>query len=244
MRAEAEGLKHVSGERIGGGIAADGMGELSRLLLGKEPARALRLARDTGVLVAFIPEYAEAIGYGLGSDRQPASLDEHQFRVVENAAEADSSLVVRLAALLHDLGKPETDGTGADHAAAGAHIAGRVLRRLRYPTRTRQVVVAVVREHAFHTEGPWSEVPARRFLARHGDELAGELVDHKLADVAAKHVPREELDRVRELRVALEAEQGSPHRIGDLAVDGADLIALGFEEGPRWAASFACSSTR
>ena len=77
MRAEASGLEHVSGERIGGGIAADGMGELSRLLLGKEPARALRLARDAGVLVAFVPEYAAAIGYGLDSDRQPVPLDEH-----------------------------------------------------------------------------------------------------------------------------------------------------------------------
>src|SRR5262249_37988790 len=50
MREEASAVKLVSGERIGGGIDADGMGELSKLLLGKEPARALRLARDTGVL--------------------------------------------------------------------------------------------------------------------------------------------------------------------------------------------------
>ena len=55
MRAEAEGLRHVSGERIGGGVAEDGMGELSKLLLGARPGVALRLARDTGALVAGDP---------------------------------------------------------------------------------------------------------------------------------------------------------------------------------------------
>ena len=57
MREEAAGVALVSGERIGGGLAADGMGELSKLLLGAQPAKALRLARDTGVLVALLPEF-------------------------------------------------------------------------------------------------------------------------------------------------------------------------------------------
>src|SRR5262249_9229195 len=82
MRAEAGGLRHVSGERIGGGVKADGMGELSRLLLGAEPARALRLARDTGALVAFLPEFDVAIGYAPTSARQPDPLEEHLFAVV------------------------------------------------------------------------------------------------------------------------------------------------------------------
>ena len=51
MREWAPQIEHVSGERIGGGLAADGLGELSKLLLGEHPAKALRLARDTGVLV-------------------------------------------------------------------------------------------------------------------------------------------------------------------------------------------------
>ena len=232
MRTDADGLRHVSGERIGGGIGADGMGELSRLLLGPEPARALRLARDTGVLVAFLPELTRVIGYRLGTDRQPVPLDEHLFCVVQAAADAGTSLAVRLAALLHDVGKPDADAGGTDHGATGARIAGIVLRRLRYPTRLRQRVVAIVREHAFHTEDRWSGAPARRFLARHGDELAFELADHKLADLATKLVPAEEHERARALPVALEAERTRPHRVGDLAVDGSDLIELGYTEGP------------
>ncbi len=106
MEAGAPGLAHVSAERIGGGIKADGMGELSKLLLGREPQRALLLARDTGVLIRLLPEFAPAIGYALGSERQPLPLDEHVFAVVQNAADAGASLAVRLAALFHDLGKP------------------------------------------------------------------------------------------------------------------------------------------
>ena len=63
MREEAAGVALVSGERIGGGLAADGMGELSKLLLGAQPAKALRIARDTGVLVALLPEFEPAIGF-------------------------------------------------------------------------------------------------------------------------------------------------------------------------------------
>ena len=57
MLEEAPAVALVSGERIGGGLAADGMGELSKLLLGARPAEALRLARDTGVLVELLPEF-------------------------------------------------------------------------------------------------------------------------------------------------------------------------------------------
>jgi tRNA nucleotidyltransferase (CCA-adding enzyme) len=233
MRAEAGGIRYVSGERIGGGLGADGMGELSRLLLGSDPARALRIARDTGVLVAFLPEFEDVIGHDLGSDRQPVPLDEHVFLVVQQLADSDAGLAVRLAGLLHDLGKPEADRTGEKHAAVAASIAGRVLHRLRYPTRLRQRVVAIVASHAFHTEGPWTPARARRFLADHGDELAFDLVEHKLSDLRAKHVPEDELERTHELQRALGAERTSPHRISDLAVDGNDLLKLGFTEGPR-----------
>ena len=69
MREEAASVRLVSGERIGGGIAADGLGELSKLLLGSRPATALRLARDTGVLVACCP----SSGRRSGSTRRAAT---------------------------------------------------------------------------------------------------------------------------------------------------------------------------
>jgi tRNA nucleotidyltransferase/poly(A) polymerase len=226
------GVTLVSGERLGGGLAADGMGELSKLLLGARPGHALRLMRDTGVLVALIPEFEPAISHDLDTPRQPLPVDEHLFRVVENAAAAARPLPVRLAALLHDLGKPLEEADGRPHAEIGAELTSRILRRLRYPERLRAYVVRLVRAHAFHLDGEIDGLRARRFLADHGEELARDLLDHKEADLLAKEIEPWELDALARLREAVESERGSPYRLGDLAVDGSDLIGIGFEESP------------
>ena len=79
-------------------------------------------------------------------------------------------------------------------------------------------------------------VRARRFLAKHGETLALDLLAHKEADLIGKGEdgPRdaEELERLRRFRRLVEQERGSPHRLSDLAVDGTDLIELGYRPGP------------
>jgi tRNA nucleotidyltransferase (CCA-adding enzyme) len=231
MADEAISIRLVSGERIGGGLHADGMGELSKLLLGSRPAKALRIARDTGVLVALIPEFGRAIDYDQRSKRQDRTLDEHVFATVQNAADERASLAVRLGALFHDLGKPESDETGESHARIATGIAGDVLSRLRYPGRLRRHVMDLVAAHAFALDDV-DELFARRFLRKHGDELARDLVDHKRADLNAKNVPAEEHEAVERLASLLEQERDQPHRLADLAVDGGDLLGIGYGEGP------------
>ncbi|HVA30855.1 MAG TPA: HD domain-containing protein [Gaiellaceae bacterium] len=250
MHEEAAAVRLVSGERIGGGLGADGMGELSKLLLGSEPARALRLARGTGVLVEMLPEFDAAIGFDQESRYHDLTVDEHTFAVVQAAADGGASLAVRLAALFHDLGKPHVAWRGADgrlhyyakpghaqrsHEQVGAELAAGALRRLRYPNDLRDRVVRIVRHHMFQVAND-DPVRARRFLAKHGDELAFELVDHKEADFRGKRVAGEaavpELDSVDRFRKTLQRERKSPHRLADLAIDGNDLIQLGFAPGP------------
>ena len=239
MRSESGGLAHVSAERIGGGQAADGMGELSKLLLGRRPAGALRLARDTGALVQVIPEFAEAIGYVLPKARQPVPLDEHVFAVVQGTADAGDDLAVRLAALLHDLGKPAADRADGGHAALGADLALGTLRRLRYPNRLRDEVAKIVAGHSFQLDGTIDALVARRFLASHGTALAAQLVALKRADLGAKLVEDWELEHLATLERLLADEAESPHRLTDLAVDGNDLIAAGYREGPELGAVLA-----
>jgi tRNA nucleotidyltransferase/poly(A) polymerase len=228
MREQAASVRLVSAERIGGGLHADGLGELSRLLLGARPEKALLLARDTGVLVELLPEFAPAIGFVQSSKRQHLPLDEHIFAVVQAAADANAPLAVRLGALFHDLGKPESNG---NHAERGAKLTGAAMQRLRYPTRLRTYVTRLVREHAFSLEDV-DELFARRFLREHGDELAFDLVAHKEADLRGKKISQKDLDAAARLRSLLGQEQAQPHRLTDLAIDGSDLIALGFDEGP------------
>ena len=251
MREEAPAVRLVSGERIGGGLGADGLGELSKLLLGREPARALRLARDTGLLVALLPEFEPALGFDQESRYHGLTVDEHTFAVVQAAAERDYSLAVRLATLFHDLGKPGAAWRGADgrlhyyakpgysersHEQLGCELAKSALSRLRYPNALRSLVLRIVRHHMFQI-GNGDAPRARRFLAKYGDELAFELVDHKEADYAGKPGPDDEppagdLERVERFRRQLRREQRQPHRLAELAVDGSDLIAVGYEPGP------------
>ena len=220
MRDEAASIELVSGERLGD--------ELVKLLEGQKPAKALLIARDTGVLAALVPEFEPTIGLEQESARQHLPLDEHIFAVVQAAVDAGATLPVRLGALLHDLGKPEDDD---EHAERGAEIASGVLRRLRYPTRLRAYVTRLIRAHSFPLEDV-DELYARRFLREHGDDLAFDLVAHKEADLRGKRAPAEELEAAARLRRLLEAERGKPHRLTDLAVDGSDLIGVGFSEGP------------
>ncbi|MBV8563741.1 MAG: CCA tRNA nucleotidyltransferase, partial [Actinobacteria bacterium] len=252
MREEAPSVKLVSGERIGGGLAADGMGELSKLLLGAEPARALRLARDTGVLVELLPEFEKAVGFDQESRYHDLTVDEHTFAVVQAAADLGFSLQVRLAALLHDLGKPHVAWRGKDgrlhyyakpgvadrgHDQVGADLAGRALTRLRYPNQLRERVVKIVRRHMFQV-GRGDERRARRFLRRHGESLAYDLLDHKQADLLGKRSsdgdppPQADLDALAAFREVVRQEVSQPHRLSDLAIDGNDLIKLGFKPGP------------
>ena len=251
MRENADGVSLVSGERVGGGLAADGMGELSKLLLGAHPAKALRIARDTGVLVALLPEFAEAVGFEQESRYHDLTVDEHTFAVVQAAAADGAPLRVRLAAMFHDLGKPRVAWRGSDgrlhfyrkpgysnhnHEEVSAELATSALSRLRYPTELRRRVVAIVRAHMFNI-GRGDELRARRMLARYGDELTFDLLDHKEADLRGKReetadAPKGELEKLQRFRQIVRRELKSPHRLGDLAVDGRDLIGLGYMPGP------------
>ncbi len=252
MRAEAPSVALVSGERIGGGLSADGMGELSKLLLGAAPEKALVLARDTGVLEALIPAFA--LARGLPLPEREFSLDEHILRVVGVTAELGFPLRVRLAALLHDLGKAELLRAGTDggapavdaalerHDELGAEIAAEVLARLRYPTALRREVVAIVRFHTLRI-GSGDAREARRLLAARGERLARDLLDLREADLRGKGpagaVDPGELERHLAFRRVLETELAQPYRLGDLAVDGSDLIELGYRPGPELGAVLA-----
>ena len=97
---------------------ADGMGELSKLLLGAHPAKALRLARDTGVLPQRAAGARRLIGYEQDSSRQNLAARRARLRGRPGGRGRGRALAVRLGALLHDLGKPEAGATDARPRAA------------------------------------------------------------------------------------------------------------------------------
>ena len=224
-------IKNISAERI--------RDELSRLLLGIAPGNALKLADETGLTDLFLPELAS-----LKLEQDPVHKHKdvfmHTLAVLERT---DPVLELRLAALLHDVGKPKTRKIGPEgvsfhhHEIEGARMAERRLRELRYPNE----IVNTVRElialhHRFHTYRlGWTDAAVRRYVRDTGP-LLGRLNALVRADcttrnpVKAKELAErmDELEqRIGELRQQEELDRLRPE------LDGHQVMAyLGTQGGP------------
>ena len=162
-----EELRTISAERI--------RDELSRLLLGVAPARALRLADQTGLTDIFLPELG-ALKLQQDPVQRHKDVFHHTLAVVERT---DPNLPLRLAALLHDVGKPRTrkiDEHGVSfhqHDVIGAKMARKRLQELRFPNDVIEVVFEVIRlHHRFHGyEGQWTDSAVRRYVRDAGPHL-------------------------------------------------------------------------
>ena len=228
IRARSSLVAHLSGERIAT--------ELDRLLAAPLPSIGLRLMSDTGVLDAISADLAAQ--RGIPQNKVPdEDLWDHTLRSVD-AAPATRP-IVRLAALLHDIGKPATfaDGHFLGHEAAGARLADTFLERLRAPRAVRDRVVDLVRNHMFSYESSWSDAAVRRFIAKIGklgDGALSELLALREADnVGSGRSP--DAGRLGELRTRIAAELAADAVLDrrGLVVDGTDLMGeLGLAQGP------------
>jgi tRNA nucleotidyltransferase (CCA-adding enzyme) len=217
--------RHLSGERIAM--------ELEKLLAAERPSVGLRLMEQTGLLAAVLPELADQ--RGVPQNKIPGEdLWDHTVLTVDAAP--ISRPVVRLAALLHDMGKPATlaDGHFVAHEAIGAHQADALLRRLRVPRATSGRVVHLIRNHMFRYDGSWGDAAVRRFIRKVGRPALEELFLLREADDVGSGLPPGDAS-LDELRRRVEAQLAA-HVVldrSDLAIDGDDLIReLDLRPGP------------
>ena len=228
IQARAGLAAHLSGERIAA--------ELDKLLGAPVPSVGLRLMSETDLLRPISPDLAAQ--RGVPQNKVPGEdLWDHTLRSVDAAPAARP--IVRLAALLHDIGKPATfaDGHFVGHDAVGADLAGVFLDRLRSPRAVRERVVELVRHHMFSYESNWSDAAVRRFIGKMaplGDGALDELLALREADNMGSGLPAT-AGRLDELRARISTELAAElvlDRSG-LAVDGADLMSeLGLGQGP------------
>jgi tRNA nucleotidyltransferase (CCA-adding enzyme) len=224
IHATAPLVAHLSGERIAT--------ELEKILAAERPSVGLRLLADTGVLATISPDLAAQRGVPQNKV-EGEDLWDHTVRTVDASA---NQTIVRLAALLHDIGKPATaaDGHFYHHDVVGAELAEALLDRLHVSTSTRTQVVHLVRQHMFRYESTWGDPAIRRFLAKIGPGTIDQLFALREADNAGSGVPRDADDLAGfRARIAAELEAGAILDRSALAIDGSDLIAeLGLREGP------------
>jgi poly(A) polymerase len=212
--------------------------ELSKLLMGAAPARALELADTTGLIDLFLPELG-ALKLEQDPVHRHKDVFHHTLAVIERTPPVHE---LRLAALLHDIGKPKTRRIGPEgvtfhhHEVVGADMARERLRALRYPSHVVKDVEQLIRlHHRFHTyRQGWSDSAVRRYVRDAGSlyELLNKLVR---ADVTTRNP-----EKVRRIFQRMERLE---ERVGELAkeeeiqqlrpeLDGFQIMAyLGVEQG-------------
>ena len=225
MLAQAHLMDHLARERV--------LDELSKLL---PLVTADDLLRFAPIIAQVIPELAPTIGFDQHSPHHAYGLFTHIAHVVEAVP---PQLPLRLAALLHDIGKVPTftrDETGRGHfyghAKVSAQMADTLLRRLKAPTALREEVVNLIGLHMTRLEPDKRQL--RRWLGRLGPQTLDALLTLQQADMGSKGTGKTEDDSqfptLRTLAAQI-LEEDSCLSIKDLAVSGSDLISLGFAPG-------------
>ena len=223
MLSQAHLMENLARERV--------FEELCKLILA---AKAADITRFAPILAAVIPELAPMIGFDQHSPHHAYDLITHTAHVVEGVP---TTLPLRWAALLHDTGKVTTftlDATGRGHfyghARDSAAIADNILRRLKAPTALREEAVALIGRHMTRLQ------PDRKLLRRQVSKYGFPTVEAMLAlqqaDMGSKGTGEDDgstvFAAVQQLLADLKAEDACLS-LKDLAVNGTDLITLGFQ---------------
>ena len=198
-----------------------------------------QLLRFAPIVTQVIPALKPCVGFQQHSPHHAYDVFTHIAHVVEATP---GELSLRWAALLHDIGKVpafSTDETGRGHfyghAAISAKMAEDILLELKAPTALRQKVVFLIENHMTPLE-PDKRLLRRR-LAKYGEDGVQSLLALQKADFCSKGIPGESQD-FDAIEQALEdiRQEDSCLTIRDLAINGSDLLAIGFTPGPEMGA--------
>jgi putative nucleotidyltransferase with HDIG domain len=208
--------------------------ELDRILLGPRVYDALSMLNGLGALPYVLPELCACDGLEQKKQYHRYDVLTHLFHTCENTPE---DLALRLAGLLHDVGKPvalERDGNMYAHDLDGARIARTMLMRLKYPAALADRVAETIRLHMFDLTDEASEAMLRKRFAGFGRERTRDLIAIREADVRGSGIKTGFVaERWRSVFDAM-LREGAPFSESELKVTGEDVMKeLGLPPGER-----------
>lgn len=224
IRKNSGWLRAVSKERI--------RDEFLKIINCRKAAEGVELLRKLELLQYIIPELLE--GFGVDQSKHHIfDCYEHALNSLEFAAKKEFSEPVRLAALLHDIGKPRTkkgEGEKAifyNHELVGAKMVFQFMTRLRFSRKESEKVSKLVRFHLFYYNvGEVSEASVRRLLRNVGQENINELLQVRMADRIGSGVPKAEPYKLRHLRYLIEKVSKDAISVKMLKVNGEDVMKI------------------
>lgn len=222
MEKMAGGLEAIAKERI--------RDEFEKMIMSPNAAHGILLLEDMDLLRYVLPELREGLGVGQNK-HHIYSVFEHDVKALDYTAKKNYSLAVRLAALLHDVGKPRAkvgdgpDSTFYQHEYISAKMAVRALDRLRFPKDLVEQVAHLVRRHMFHYNvGEISPAGVRRFIVRVGPENIDDLLKVREADRIGSGVAKAVPYKLRHLLFMIDKVKRDPLSPKMLAVTGEDVM--------------------
>jgi tRNA nucleotidyltransferase/poly(A) polymerase len=228
----AGGLEEIAKERV--------RDELQKMIMARNAAKGIILLEELDLLRYVLPELRE--GLGIGQNKHHIySVFEHSVKSLDYTAKQDYSLPVRLAALLHDVGKPRAkvgdgpDSTFYQHEYISAKMTVRALDRLRFSKDLVEQVAHLVRRHMFHYDvGVISPAGVRRFVVRVGPENIDDLLKVREADRIGSGVAKAVPYKLRHLLFMIDKVKRDPLSPKMLKVSGDDVMReLDLPPGPR-----------
>lgn len=211
--------------------------EFNGILISDNPFRGIELLRKTGILALIMPELMQ--GFGVSQNRFH-KYDVyyhilHTIQSVEPLETEELTLLVRLAALFHDIAKPmvqkkvskQEEPVYYNHEVVGANVAKKIMRRLKYSNAEIDFVTLLVRQHMFYYQDEWTDGAVRRFMKAVGIENIKPLLKLREADrLGSGNRKDKESKAIPKLLARIDKiiEEENAITVKDLKINGNDLM--------------------
>jgi tRNA nucleotidyltransferase (CCA-adding enzyme) len=221
-------IKNISKERI--------REELCKILISNKPQDGVCHLMQTGLISNIIPELISCLKFNQHNKHHDKDIFMHIMSVLENTP---PKLEIRLSALLHDIGKPKCFTIGEDgqghflqHHKFSADMARDILTRLKFDNKTIDRVCILVYEHMSRYD-KLRTTNTKKFINRVGVDNLDDLFELQIADIKGASNEYQDFSNVLKLKQECYKilNEKQPMTVKDLAINGKDLMNLGYKQG-------------